>query len=1290
MDIRDDKKRCLECGGDLKPGVRTGIMTCIYCGREYPKEVAGFEDALQEIANQRQLREFIKAEELCEELLKEQPESCEAHWQALLASLGVLYVQEEGKAKPTFFSCSYNERESIFDDEHYRDAVRFAPDEEAKNYYRVKARELDVLLKEFFELVKKEANYDIFISFKQTVEVTVNGTVRKIETDDCRKAHEIYNHLKDRYHVFFSPVSIGKDTGIQGEKYEPRILKALQSSQAMILIGFTEENLKAQWVENEWKRYKYYIDKGKKKKDSLIVVYEKVMPRLPSALKDVEWPNYDVYDVKYLDKLEKKLEFVNSKKGLKSSISKKNLSASFEDSGENLGYSNLQRLVISEDAGRKSIKINPTEEQDLATAEGILNHRRWGDAAKKYRQIIKTSPDCYRAYWGEFKAKIKAESDIEVSANIINATEEEIQLLHEAIACSSDEKFSWKIVDSAMECFSHGYEWKKVKPIYEFLIKYIDVKRIEKMHDILEKMCARYVSQGNVKISEEVFESARKIFIEEVKERSIKFMKAYAISLRKEGFYVLARRYFEQLASVKSTANNYLNLLACRLSTSSITETKIKLVVDPTDDSSQKKPSELDLDEIIERIVICDCRERSAKITPSTYKLILPYYRVIPAVGTTPADLAIEIREAAGLSSLTEAYEFIESNGITANHRTKESAQKAADVLAGLGISILDIRNIAAGTYGYVGASAEQLFSEIRTAQNMNNDDVKTFIAKNNIKPEYSEKAECEAAAKCLEGIGIEGVVVYEDNPNAEANAKLRTQTYGTMCKILLYQVKNNKRHVHTLMETIVSCYRQLGEKELLREVMLMVAEAFVEEKNFKQANIWYNELIIEDSNDAVAHWGTLKCRLKAIDDYSVSKHSNKLMSLQEFNNAINCADNEQNKYYMSVYYREVPKPEKKKKNPRERLDLKAVGKKIGAFIKRLVNYLICAVAVMAGYLMIYDPAVYFKKFHFTLVLLVGGGVIAIAFIVALTRYYSVRNSTSESTYKQNSKARHISCQTTMLFVALLTMGLGMLMAKDRTYKLSTVEDFNLMCNIPFAGQADYVLENDVDFGGKDCPAYGAIGEFSGRFNGQGHAIKGIYISDGEFVIQESKLSEYSFGFVKTVTKTGVIENLNFIDCFIIVSDSEYRDTNTGIITGVNGGLISGCNVTDSYLFVKSLNESSTAYVGGIAGVQYSSASNTHSSSGGAFAATYGKGVIDGCTFYTANDEGDDYDDDNYSYAIVTYNVGKYEVNGIAYGYNADDTSVMASYAVFESYVSDRSNMFTKTYKDIFGTIGRK
>lgn len=616
--------KCLQCGGEIQPDPRTGIPTCIYCGRTYKNSVADCSYDLQEIVHRRQMREFIQAEELCRELQKKQPENSEVYWQTLLSVLGVVYVQEDGKAKPTFFSYSYDDRTQIKNNEYYKKAITCARTNEDREFYREKAEELDKLLTEFFNLVAKENSYDIFISFKKTTEAIVNGEKRSIDTDDYIKAREIYDSLKDHYKVFFSPVSIGLDTGIEGEKYEPRILKALQTSQAMILIGSRKDYLESQWVENEWRRYQYFIQKGNKQKQSLILGYFKNMPSLPTALRDIQLPSFDMFKANYLKDLREKLSFVKSSRGLKSIINERKIKSDFKGEEEqfNFGY-NVTRIAITEKNGEEIIRISATEERDMETAEHMRLKGRFKDANSTYDDILKKNPNNCKAYWGRFCSKIKSKNNDDIVKNISLAKNSDFEDLEKAIQCSNDKVFAWQLVDYLIECLGLEAEWHDLEKTFDIIIKYADKLRIYRVLSILERHIKRYLKEGKVKTSEEIFNSARKIFLEENLDYNIEYMNNYAMLLLGGGHFTYAQKYFEELALVRKDSAYYLCLLQCRLKTIDITKKVFNLHVCSDDDASQKKPAELDLDEIIERILICDTEKKNKDISNVILQTVL-------------------------------------------------------------------------------------------------------------------------------------------------------------------------------------------------------------------------------------------------------------------------------------------------------------------------------------------------------------------------------------------------------------------------------------------------------------------------------------------------------------------------------------------------------------------------------------------------------------------------------------------------------------------------------------------
>lgn len=731
-----NNNKCLTCGGDLIPDGR-GIPTCDHCGRQYPNVAGGFSHELNEIAHRRQLREFIQAEELCRELQSKQPESSEVYWQTLLSTLGVVYVQENDKAKPTFFSYSYDDRESILDNENYKKAIQYAATEADRKYYEAHAGELDRLLKEFFSLVAREDSYDIFISFKRTVTATIGSEERQVDTDDYLKAEEIYNYLSKKYRVFYSPVSIGKDTGIVGEKFEPRILKALQTSQAMVLLGSRIEYLEAQWVQNEWRRFKYFIDKGKKSKASLILGYEKFMPRLPVALKDIQLPSFDWYKNGYLQELESQLSFVRSSKGIKSALKNRKVSSDFgTDVSFGGGYSG-KRIAIS-DKSDSGIVISASEERELQIAESALKNRIFKEAKLKFDIILQKNPNNAKAYWGRFKACIKAATDNDVPLAITGKDAEVyFKDIDSAIDCSSDERFSWNIVDLLISALSVNVDWDRRKKVFELVIKYLDDKRTVKVLKSLSDSSFACIN-SNARMAEEIFDSSRQLFFEENKSEVLRHIRKFADGLYEKEYFDRARPYYEELASAQKNSEVYLRLLGCRIKAKDVTQVKFSLNVNADDDASVKKPAELDLDEIIERAIICS---------------------------------------------------------------TKSDGK--------------DVDN------------------------------------------------------------------------------KIQS--------MILYQVMHNRSHVKPFIETAVSCYVQLNEEKKAIDLLLSVAESFIQLRKFKHAKTYYNEILSRDPNYSQAHWGLLMCRFKVISEVQLAKKNKRLLNLPEYTNAISCATEEEFRHYTDI-----------------------------------------------------------------------------------------------------------------------------------------------------------------------------------------------------------------------------------------------------------------------------------------------------------------------------------------------------------------------------------------------------
>ncbi len=606
---------CTTCGGSLKLDKKTNYLKCEHCGRIYLDE-SKVPQEIEEICKARQARSFVVAEELCRDFIKKNPTVAEGHWQSLMVELGIVFVGDgENGYKPTFFCFQNDKSQKITATESYKNAIKYAPTKEDRQDYERQAAYIQRVLEEFFALTAKEESYDIFISFKKSeIMKSASGEERSVDTSDFRKAEEIYNALKGKYKVFFSPVSIGKDTGIQGEKYEPRILKALQTSQAMILVGTKTEYLEAEWVQNEWKRYKYFIEKGLKKKNSLILGYMGNMPRMPAALKDIQLPNFDMFSASYLKEVEKLISFVKSSKGMKPKIDGKNIQSGFteDESAFTTGYEG-QRVVIKAGNRGEHVEISATEERDLQFARSVLKNKQFPQAIRKCTEMLKKNAESAQAYWLRFCGKIKAINDDAVPQCVASAKAEDFEDFDKAIEYAPDQYFAWKLVDLLLEGLKKG---KTITPtLLIAAAKYFDSKRSKKALEAVLAKLEALVKGNKLKQAEDLFLITRKhLFVEENVDINKWATNEYAIVLFESKKYDNARKYFEELAASEKNEEYYSYLLSCRLKTPDYKAKKFKITVNDTDNASSKKPAELELDEIIERILICACQNRNRKV----------------------------------------------------------------------------------------------------------------------------------------------------------------------------------------------------------------------------------------------------------------------------------------------------------------------------------------------------------------------------------------------------------------------------------------------------------------------------------------------------------------------------------------------------------------------------------------------------------------------------------------------------------------------------------------------------
>lgn len=260
--------KCKICGGTLALEKDSTVALCEYCGTKQtlPKLSDERKNNLYDRANHfRRNNEFDKAAAIYEQLLNEDPSDAETYWSLVLCQYGIEYVEDPKTHRrlPTINRAQYT---SIFSDENYKSAIKYA-DEEQKTLYEEEAALIDNIQKGILAISQKEEPFDVFICYKETDN---NGR----RTRDSALASELYNELtREGFKVFFARVTLEDKLG---EAYEPYIFAALNSAKVMVVLGTKPEYLNAVWVRNEWSRYLGLIKNGFKK--VLIPVYKDMDP----------------------------------------------------------------------------------------------------------------------------------------------------------------------------------------------------------------------------------------------------------------------------------------------------------------------------------------------------------------------------------------------------------------------------------------------------------------------------------------------------------------------------------------------------------------------------------------------------------------------------------------------------------------------------------------------------------------------------------------------------------------------------------------------------------------------------------------------------------------------------------------------------------------------------------------------------------------------------------------------------------------------------------------------------
>lgn len=249
--------KCKICGGELNVERGKSIVECEYCGvrQTLPRFIDENTKLMYDRANSYLMHnEFDKAENIYNQILFADREDADAYWSLVLCKYGISYVKDP-KTQKYVPTCNRTYYSSIFDDENYKNAIKYADAEKAE-LFKTDAKTIDDIQRGIVAISRKEKPFDIFISYKET---GVSGG----RTKDSIAAQELYERLTNEgYKVFFSRITLEDKIGTE---YEPYIYAALASSKVMITVCSSNENIESVWVKNEWSRFMSFMQKDSAK-----------------------------------------------------------------------------------------------------------------------------------------------------------------------------------------------------------------------------------------------------------------------------------------------------------------------------------------------------------------------------------------------------------------------------------------------------------------------------------------------------------------------------------------------------------------------------------------------------------------------------------------------------------------------------------------------------------------------------------------------------------------------------------------------------------------------------------------------------------------------------------------------------------------------------------------------------------------------------------------------------------------------------------------------------------------
>lgn len=213
---------CRICGGEVKADAENTSAICLGCGAESMLSKAD-PKKLNRITYLRNTMQFDAAEKLADEIILENPEDSEAHWNKFLCEYGIQYVLKNGKRFPV---CRKNASSlsEVKDSESYKRALYYAT-EELQNSYADMGSAISEAVDVTANIFTQDKQYDVYV-------LTAEDATPESDLDADRLFLRFTENLG--FNVFYAPESL-KDMD-ETEK-AGQIAYALENSRIMF-AGF--------------------------------------------------------------------------------------------------------------------------------------------------------------------------------------------------------------------------------------------------------------------------------------------------------------------------------------------------------------------------------------------------------------------------------------------------------------------------------------------------------------------------------------------------------------------------------------------------------------------------------------------------------------------------------------------------------------------------------------------------------------------------------------------------------------------------------------------------------------------------------------------------------------------------------------------------------------------------------------------------------------------------------------------------------------------------------------------